>query len=205
MLFQCLARRGQMWTTVKRQVWQQQKHCVAHIPDPSKSRGTKAFLFSSRNWLGISPVAPPTTWHAWYRSHIISQLGVELALFLAYGRPMGKAHLPPVGIFPVDDLKDVTFLEGYSRLPTGNQVVVGGIVVKVWPHVYLGTDTRTVVHSRLLLPTLHPTQSFTTTEAFARQGKCSGSGIRLNRQPREAIKQGGKIYCAKRPEPRSRM
>lgn len=34
-------------------------------PDPSKSLGTKDFLFSSRNWLGISPVAPPTTWRAW--------------------------------------------------------------------------------------------------------------------------------------------
>lgn len=34
-------------------------------PELSQSRLTKAFLFSSRNWLGISPALPPSlTWLA---------------------------------------------------------------------------------------------------------------------------------------------
>jgi len=34
------------------------------VPDPSRSLLTNAFLFSSRNWLGIRPVHPPFMLHA---------------------------------------------------------------------------------------------------------------------------------------------
>lgn len=48
-----------------------------------------------------------------------------------------KAHLPPVGVLSVDNLKDVTFLEGHPCLSTWDQVVIVWVVVKVWPHVHL--------------------------------------------------------------------
>lgn len=48
-----------------------------------------------------------------------------------------EAHLPPVGILSVDDLKDVASAEGHPRLSTRDQVVVGGVVVEVRPHVHL--------------------------------------------------------------------
>lgn len=38
--------------------------CLGASPAPSRSLGTNAFLFSSRNWLGISPVPPSVKWHA---------------------------------------------------------------------------------------------------------------------------------------------
>lgn len=54
-----------------------------------------------------------------------------------------KAHLPPVGILSVDNLKDVAFLEGHARLSTRDQVVIGWVVVKVRSHVHLlGTRAR---------------------------------------------------------------
>lgn len=40
-------------------------------PEMSQSFLTKAFLFSSRNWLGMRPVAPPTTLPAWMEIGII--------------------------------------------------------------------------------------------------------------------------------------
>lgn len=48
-----------------------------------------------------------------------------------------KAHLPPVGILSVDNLKNVTFLEGHPRLSARGQVVTCWAVVEVWPHVHL--------------------------------------------------------------------
>lgn len=47
------------------------------------------------------------------------------------------AHLPPVGILSVYNLKDVAFLEGHPSLSARDQVVVGRVVVKVRPHVDL--------------------------------------------------------------------
>lgn len=49
----------------------------------------------------------------------------------------GNLYLPPVGILSVDNLKDVAFFEGHARLATGDQVIIGRIVVKVWPHIHL--------------------------------------------------------------------
>lgn len=50
---------------------------------------------------------------------------------------MQTSHLPPVGIFSVDNLKDVASLENHAGLPARDQVVAGRVVVKVGPHVDL--------------------------------------------------------------------
>lgn len=53
-----------------------------------------------------------------------------------------RADLPPVGIFSVDDLEDVAPLENHPGLPARDQVVAGGVVVKVRPHVHLRERAR---------------------------------------------------------------
>lgn len=45
--------------------------------------------------------------------------------------------LPPVGILLVDDLDDVTGLELQARLFARDEVILGGVVVELRPHVHL--------------------------------------------------------------------
>lgn len=47
------------------------------------------------------------------------------------------AHLPPVGVLLVDDMKYVSFGEGQPRLFTGDQVVRGRIIAEVWLQINL--------------------------------------------------------------------
>lgn len=55
----------------------------------------------------------------------------------------GWTDLPPVEVLLVKDLQDVSAAEAKPRLFTGNQVVVGGVVVEVTPHKGLqGTQKR---------------------------------------------------------------
>lgn len=70
-----------------------------------------------------------------------------------------RADLPPVGIFSVDDLEDVAPLENHPGLPARDQVVAGGVVVKVRPHVHLrererGRDATVSTGRRWELPLL---------------------------------------------------
>ena len=44
---------------------------------------------------------------------------------------LGNADLPPVEVFLIEDLQDVSAAEAKPRLLAGNQVVMGGVVVKV--------------------------------------------------------------------------
>lgn len=53
------------------------------------------------------------------------------------GNQWRYAHLPPVGILSVDDLKNVAFLEGHPGLSARDQVVIGRVVIKVRAHVHL--------------------------------------------------------------------
>lgn len=54
-----------------------------------------------------------------------------------------KHHLPPVWIFSVDNLKDVSPREAHAGLPTGDEVVVCWVVVEVRPHIDLrGTQAQ---------------------------------------------------------------
>ena len=45
--------------------------------------------------------------------------------------------LPPVGILLVDDLDDVTGLELQARLFARDEVILGGVIVELSPHVHL--------------------------------------------------------------------
>lgn len=48
-----------------------------------------------------------------------------------------SSHLPPVGIFLVDYVKDVSLGKGQACLFTGDQVVCGWIIVEVWLQINL--------------------------------------------------------------------
>jgi len=52
------------------------------------------------------------------------------------------AALPPVGVLLVDDLDDVACLELQPRLLARDEVVLGGVVVELRPHVHLNSPTR---------------------------------------------------------------
>lgn len=51
-----------------------------------------------------------------------------------------ERYLPPVGIFLVEDLKDVSAAEFQSGFFTGDEIVMSGIVVKVT--LYKGLDRK---------------------------------------------------------------
>ena len=44
---------------------------------------------------------------------------------------LGDTDLPPVEVLLIEDLQDVSAAEAKPRLLTGDQVVMGGVVVKV--------------------------------------------------------------------------
>lgn len=43
------------------------------VPEVSQSLLTKAFLFSSKNWLGMRPAAPPTTLRAYVEIRVVER------------------------------------------------------------------------------------------------------------------------------------
>ena len=54
---------------------------------------------------------------------------------------LSPAHLPPVGVFLVDHVKNVPPGEGQAGLPAGDEVVCGRVVFEVWlqEHLWDGT------------------------------------------------------------------
>ena len=53
------------------------------------------------------------------------------------GRAALHAALPPVGVLLVDDLDDVIRLELQPCLLARDEVVLGGVIVELRPHVHL--------------------------------------------------------------------
>lgn len=69
--------------------------------------------------------------------------------------------LPPVGVVLADDMEDVSLLEGQAQLPTRQEGVIGGVVVKVSSYVHLWTGFET---SRLALRVLKQAFPHTHTQ-----------------------------------------
>lgn len=109
---------------------------------------------SRSSWEHFGLSAAVRRWHGtsrqmWHRGagggSLIGHDGARLPfLQLRGGDQPGKvgsaalhSALPPVGILLVDDLDDVTGLELQARLFARDEVILGGVVVELRPHVHL--------------------------------------------------------------------